>query len=99
MRQTNNATRKDGAAVNFPADISAYSPQARQRQMLGAQVVTARHPQRGTLFAVVDPAAHHVEGHIAERRFSAWMSPFRRVEDAEAALVAAGGTIPTGRGR
>jgi hypothetical protein len=56
-----------------------------------ASVITAEHPGRGTLYAVVDTRAHHVDGQVAERRFGAFLSPFRSQQEAQAALVAAGG--------
>lgn len=60
---------------------------------MSALVLKGEHPRRGPLFAVVDPSAHHVTGKVAERKFGAWMSPFRSTEDAEAALIAAGGKL------
>ena len=52
--------------------------------------VTAAHPERGTLWACVDPTARCAEGRVAERRFGSFMAPFKAVADARAALVAAG---------
>lgn len=41
-------------------------------------------------WASIDPRAHHTEAAIAERRFSAYMRPFRDEEAARRALIAAG---------
>ncbi len=58
-----------------------------------ARYVIGEHPQLGQLWAAIDPAVHHVEGRVAERRFSAFLAPFKSREDAEAALTAAGAKI------
>ena len=58
-----------------------------------SRFVTASHPVRGTLWAAIDEQSHHLEGQVAERRFSAFLAPFRSRSEAEAALIAAGGTI------
>lgn len=58
--------------------------------------VTAEHPKRGVLWAAIDAATVQVEGQIAERRFAAFLTPFRSREAAETALVAAGGTVDRG---
>jgi hypothetical protein len=52
--------------------------------------VTAKHPQRGLLWAAFDSSVHHLEGRVADRRFAAFLAPFRNRGDAEAALVAEG---------
>lgn len=52
--------------------------------------ITAKHPERGTLWAAVDPDCHHLEGVVAEMRFSAFLRPFRSDDDARAALTATG---------
>jgi hypothetical protein len=56
----------------------------------GSNDITARHPQRGELFAAFDPAVHHIAGRVAESRFGARLAPFRSHAEAEAALVAEG---------
>ena len=66
---------------------------------MSTQLITAEHPERGTLYASVDQQVHHVEGSIAERRFGAFLRPFRSAEEAEAALIAAGGKLSTGGGQ
>lgn len=58
-----------------------------------SRFVTASHPARGTLWAAIDEHAHHLTGQVAERRFNAFLAPFRSRADAEAALVSAGGKI------
>lgn len=58
-----------------------------------ARFVTAAHPELGTIWASIDPETHYTEGRIAERRFAAFLSPFRSQAAAEAALIAAGGKI------
>ena len=51
--------------------------------------VTAYHPARGLLWACVDPSARCSTGQVAERRFPAFLTPFRSREEAEAALALA----------
>jgi hypothetical protein len=53
----------------------------------------ASHPQRGRLWAAVDANTVQSEGRVAERRFSAFLAPFRSLAAAQAALVAAGGKL------
>lgn len=57
------------------------------------KIIAAEHPLRGRLWAAIDPAAHHVTGSIAERRFAAFLSPYRSVAEAEAALKASGAKL------
>lgn len=57
---------------------------------MAGEIVTGWHPHRGSLFAAIDPKAHHVEGRLAERRFSAFLSPFRCEGEALSALAKAG---------
>lgn len=58
--------------------------------MSAVAFIVGQHATRGRLFAAIDPRAHHVEGQLAERKFPAFLTPFRTVEEAEAALIAAG---------
>jgi hypothetical protein len=46
-----------------------------------------------TLWAAIDPDTRYTEHRVADRRFSAYLTPFRTEEEAVAALVAAGGEI------
>jgi hypothetical protein len=55
--------------------------------------LTASHPTRGTLWAAIDADARHLRGEVAERRFSAFLRPFRNEEEGAAALTAAGGKL------
>lgn len=55
-----------------------------------SNLLAAEHPERGTLWAAVDPSVHHIEGRVAELRFGARLAPFKSHEEAQAALVAAG---------
>ena len=55
-----------------------------------ADFLIAKHPTLGQIWASIDPAAHHVQAAVAERRFSAYCSPFRDEASATAALVNAG---------
>ena len=52
--------------------------------------VTATHPELGTMWACVEPTAVYPVGQVAERRFAAFLTPFRSRADAVAALRAAG---------
>jgi uncharacterized protein (DUF1810 family) len=56
-------------------------------------VLVADRSGGGRLFAVVDQQAHHVAGSVAERKFCAFLTPFRNFEEANAALSAAGATL------
>jgi hypothetical protein len=62
--------------------------------MARPSIIEAAHPVRGTVWAMVDPSAHHVAGKVADLKFSARLAPFRSEADALAALAAAGATIP-----
>ena len=63
-----------------------------------SRFVTATHPARGALWAAIDERTHHLEGRIAERRFTAFLAPFKSREEAEAALIAAGCRLAAGNG-
>ena len=56
----------------------------------GARYITAEHPERGTLWACVDGSCVYPEGKIAERRFGAFLTPFRSEDAARAALASEG---------
>lgn len=60
------------------------------RQSKPDKFVNAPHAERGMLWAAIDPNAHHLQGRVAERRFSAFLAPFKSRAEAEAALLAAG---------
>jgi hypothetical protein len=45
------------------------------------------------LWAGVDPDTHHLEGRVSERRFGAYLAPFKTEEEAAAALLEAGGVL------
>lgn len=53
-------------------------------------VLIAEHPERGRLYAVVDPASRFVEGRVCERKFAAFLAPFPDELSARQALKAAG---------
>lgn len=55
--------------------------------------IKAIHPQRGTLWAAVDPHARNLEGRVEDLRFGAYLAPFKSAADAEAALPAAGAVL------
>lgn len=46
-----------------------------------------------SLWAGVDETANYLTGCISERRFGAYLAPFRTEEDAKAALFSAGGVL------
>ena len=52
--------------------------------------LTARHSERGVLWAAVDPNVRFLVPEIAERRFGAHLRPYPNEHDARAALIAAG---------
>lgn len=51
--------------------------------------IIGHHPQRGPLWAAVDPNAKFVSGEIAGRRFTAYLAPFATEDEARAALKSA----------
>jgi hypothetical protein len=56
------------------------------------------------LWAGIDPDTHHLEGRVCERRFGAYLAPFKTEEEAAVALLEAGGVLdvaaaPTKPGR
>jgi hypothetical protein len=64
-----------------------------------SRFLTGSHPQRGTLWVAIDEQTHHLSGEVAERRFSAFLRPFKSTREAEAALVAAGAVLDGPRAR
>lgn len=64
---------------------------------MATSYVLGEHPTRGMLYAAVDPAALCQNSQIAERRFVAFMTPYKTVEEAEAALIDAGAAPTKGR--
>lgn len=58
-----------------------------------SNLLTAEHPERGTLWAAVDPSVHHIEGRVSDMRFGARLAPFRSRAEAVAALEAAGAIL------
>jgi hypothetical protein len=69
------------------------------RSRTADKFVTAKHPERGTLWAAFDASTINTQGSVEERRFPAFLKPFQSREEAEAALIAAGATGGQGRGR
>jgi len=55
--------------------------------------VVGTHPERGRLWAAFDPSVVYSPGKVGERRFVAFLTPFRTRELATAALVAEGCTV------
>lgn len=60
---------------------------------MSAAYIIADYDERGRLYAVFDPNAHHVEPGVRSSRFAAFCSPFRSKEDAERALIEADAVI------
>ena len=57
-------------------------------------VVLCRKDRHGrTLWAGVDPSAHHVTGEVRDSRFAARLAPFRSLEEADGALSVAGAVL------
>jgi hypothetical protein len=46
-----------------------------------------------SLWAAIDPTSHCEDPKVRERRFNAYLAPFRTEEDAAAALLEAGGVL------
>lgn len=66
---------------------------------MATSYVLGEHPTRGQLVAAVDPDALCLNSQIAERRFVAFMTPYKSVEEAEAALIDAGAAPTKARKR
>lgn len=58
-----------------------------------SRFITATHPEHGKLWAAIDEAAHHLDGRVCDRRFSAFLAPFRTEAEAATALLEAGGIL------
>ncbi|MBV9528202.1 hypothetical protein [Sphingomonas sp.] len=58
-----------------------------------SRYLTGTHPQHGKLWAAIDPGAHHLTGRVGERKFVAYLAPFRSEEEAAAALLEAGAAL------
>jgi hypothetical protein len=52
--------------------------------------LTGRHPQRGLLWAAIDPKVNYLEPQVTESRFAAYLAPFPSDEPARQALLTAG---------
>lgn len=52
-----------------------------------------QHPDRGALWAAVEPNVRYAKAEIAERRFGAYLAPFQTEAAARAALAAAGASL------
>ncbi len=46
-----------------------------------------------SLWAGIDETAHHLAGRVCERRFGAYLAPYRTEQDAIEALLEAGGVL------
>lgn len=60
---------------------------------MSARVITAEHPERGTLWAAVDPGVRFIEGAVRDSRFAARLAPFPDEASARFALKAAGAKL------
>lgn len=58
--------------------------------MTPPKFLTGRHPERGLLWASIDPNVNYLEPRISEGRFAAYLAPFRSEEAARAALLETG---------
>jgi hypothetical protein len=59
-------------------------------------IIAGKPHARVTLFAAVDPAAHHVEAKVGETRFAALLTLFRTDAEARTALIAAAAHVSRG---
>lgn len=55
--------------------------------------LVGQHPDRGALWAAVEPSVRFAKAEVAERRFGAYLAPFHTEAEARAALVAAGASL------
>jgi hypothetical protein len=58
-----------------------------------SRVITGEHPERGLLYAAIDPAVRFVEGGVRDSRFAARLAPFSDEAHARQALKAAGAKL------
>lgn len=58
-----------------------------------SRVLQAEHPERGALWAAIDPAVRFIEGGVRESRFAARLAPFADEASARTALKAAGARL------
>lgn len=62
-----------------------------------SRVLQAEHPERGTLFAAVDPSVRFIEGGVRGSRFAARLAPFPDEASARQALKSAGAKLEPAR--
>jgi hypothetical protein len=58
--------------------------------MTKTRVLSSEHPDRGTLYAAVDPGVRFIVGGVRESRFAARLAPFADEASARQALEGAG---------
>ena len=63
---------------------------------MSSRVITGEHPERGTLWAAIDPAARFIVPGVKESRFAARLAPFTDEASARVALKAAGCKLEAG---
>lgn len=55
--------------------------------------LVGQHPDRGALWAAVEPNVRFAKAEVSDRRWGAYLTPFKSEVDARAALVAAGARV------
>jgi hypothetical protein len=56
-------------------------------------MLSGSHPDRGTLYACVDPTAHHCSPAVRDMRLAAQLAPFTSEDAALTALKEAGAEV------
>lgn len=69
---------------------------ARSRSIGSRKYLVGEHPERGRLWAAVDPECISTTGRVEDLRFAAFLAPFKSAEEARSALIAAGGVVSDG---
>lgn len=60
---------------------------------MSGRYIAAEHPQKGLLYAAVDPDARYLESRVGQTRLGAFVAPFPTEQAATDALKATGAVI------
>ncbi|WP_324748785.1 hypothetical protein SH591_08690 [Sphingomonas sp. LY54] len=60
---------------------------------MSARMLSGQHPDKGLLFAAIDPAVRFTEPRLGDSRLAALLAPYPSEADARAALESAGAVL------
>lgn len=60
---------------------------------MSARMLSGQHPDKGLLFAAIDPAVRFAEPEVRDSRLGALLAPYPSEADARAALERAGAVL------